>query len=295
MKRLVVVLAVIGLLTIGVWGEETLDVYFLDVGHGDAILIDYENWECLIDAGKGTNSSDTELDSILESTVTDGTIELAILSHNHWDHYGGFADLIGDYELTIAAFWRSEDRNADTEGECWSAFTNAFTSAQFEVEDLGAGDTPLTPLPDDLDWTILAPSVLKTQPEDDNDNANSLVLGLRFDDVSFLFAGDLLEVTHDNITNWHVPSDTLVLKAPHHGRENSATLDLAEILSPALVVVSTADCVPETARGLSLLGIPFLWTSSSGTVRVSTDGASVWVSSRTLNPRLRWLESDVDS
>ncbi len=265
------------------YAADTLDVYFIDVGHGDAILVDYGDWECLIDAGKGVSSSSLELLSVLQCAVTDSTIELAVLSHNHWDHYGGFTDLIANSDFVISAFWKSDDPNADTEKTRWFGFSNAFDSAEFAKERLAAGSIPFVPLPNDLDWSVLAPRILQIQPKDENDNANSLVLGLRYGTVEFLFTGDIIEVDTEDIDGWHAPSNALVLKAPHHGRSNSATQALAKRLEPDLIVVTTGHCVPQTGCTLTQLGIPFLSTSTSGTIHLRTDGESVWVTTDTLS------------
>jgi len=281
MRKTLVMFFVVAVITFEAGASDTLDVYFINVGHGDAILIDLGDWECLIDAGKGTNSSNLELLRVLDCAVADDTIELAVLSHNHWDHYGGFINLIQNSDFAISSFWRSSDPNADTEKTKWLEFSNIFGSAEFFKEELAVDSIPLATLPNALDLNVLAPRVLQMQPTDDNDNENSLVLLLTYGEVSVLLPGDI-ESLPTSADAWSSTSGVLILKAPHHGRANSATLALAELLMPDLVVVSTGDDVPETAVALTYLGIPFLWTAASETIRVSTDGDSVWVTTDTL-------------
>ena len=66
-------------------------MYFINVGAGDAILVDCGDWEALLDAGPRTARANSEVLATLASHVDDGIIELAILSHPHSDHYGGFS------------------------------------------------------------------------------------------------------------------------------------------------------------------------------------------------------------
>ena len=51
MRKYVLVAAILLIVSLFAGAEGELNVYFLNVGHGDAILIDYRDWECLIDTG----------------------------------------------------------------------------------------------------------------------------------------------------------------------------------------------------------------------------------------------------
>ncbi|MEE8593431.1 MAG: hypothetical protein V3T03_04825, partial [Candidatus Bipolaricaulota bacterium] len=79
MKLGLVGFLLVAVVSLVVCAAETLDVYFIDVGHGDAILIDYCNWEVLIDAGPGDSATNEAVLAVLEEHVSDGIIELAIL------------------------------------------------------------------------------------------------------------------------------------------------------------------------------------------------------------------------
>jgi len=269
------------ILALSAFSADTLDVYFIDVGQGDAILIDYNDWECLIDAGKGTLTANHGLMEVLVTAVRDSKIELCVLSHNHWDHFGGFVDVFPLY--VVDAFWRSADIFPDCDGVNWKEFSAELAKECLEPEELSGGTTPPAISPPELAWTVLAPCVLKTTPADGNDNENSLVLLLTFGSVSFLFPGDIESISASTIGSWGIPPGTLILKAPHHGRSNSATLELANKLKPALTVVSTDDCVPGVAANMAFLGIPLLSTSTSGTIYISTDGETVWVTTDALS------------
>jgi competence protein ComEC len=74
-----------------------LNVSVLDVGQGDAILIqtpEYKN--VLIDAGEGGLIND-ELGKRMG--FFDKTIDLFILTHPHFDHFGGLLDVIQKYRI----------------------------------------------------------------------------------------------------------------------------------------------------------------------------------------------------
>lgn len=290
--------ALLIILALGLLGFATdnLDVYFINVGHGDAILIDAGSWECLLDAGKGVGSAKDTLFAILDTAVGDGKLELAILSHNHWDHYGGFTAILetqtGPYTskstetYSIGEFWTSDDREPDTSKEYWATFSGSLKTIFPNPTHLSAPQELHTGLDNDLNWRVLSPS----DPAEggDNDNVNSLVLWLEFKSVSFLFTGDLLPVSQSTMDGWRKreewpkKDEILILKAPHHGLANSATVGLAAALHPTLTVLSTDAVVPETAACLAGLGLPFLATSTSGTIHLRTDGQTVWITTDTL-------------
>lgn len=290
-----VAFAVAVVLAVSASSADTLDVYFINVGHGDAILIDYNGRECLIDFG-GPTKDCSELNRVSDKCngtclschndlllrLIDGDLELAILSHNHWDHYGGFVKLLALLTATekhLEELWQGPDRSADCEGTNWEMFQDAVSGAGLAqpFDDALAGPPQLHP---DVTWTFLAPQQLSESKK--NDNENSVVLLLTYGSVGFLFTGDLEELATDVVAEWQLP-EILILKAPHHGRSNSATQALAESLEPDLIVVTTGHCVPQTGGTLTQLGIPFLSTSTSGTIRLSTDGESVWVTTDTLS------------
>jgi competence protein ComEC len=260
-------------------GSSTLDVYFIDVGHGDAILIDCGDWEALIDAGGGTTTATANVLEVLASQVDDKVIELAIVSHLHEDHYGGFDAVFDRFEVLEVR--GGLDSDPDTGGEAYAAFRSGLIGEALTPEPWECGDRMTTGC---LVWTVLGPPAIVTEPEDANDNANSLVLLLRFGSVGFLFPGDTLRVDASDIVTIAEACKTLVLLAPHHGcaESESALADLVAYYRPDLVVFSTNLCTPNGAEDLLARGVPFITTARSGLIHMRTDGASAWVTTATL-------------
>lgn len=244
--------------------RDTLDVYFIDVGAGDAILIDYGDWEALLDAGNGKSTARTTLISVLAKYVEDDTIELAILSHPHADHYGGFEAVFAKY--TVLELWRSIDPDADTHGPTYNSFLKAVIAEGLDPELLECGDT-FTDCAGS--WTILGPSELVTKSE--NDNENSLVLLLTHGEVSFLFTGDIEDDGEKPLLEIDLPNGQTILKVSHHGSDTSSSLDFLDWANPDLAVISTKYSDPPALKNITLSDIPYVMTSASGTIRVSID------------------------
>ena len=247
-----------------------LDVYFINVGHGDAILIDYFNWEMLIDAGCGDSAANAAVLGVLEEHVADGIIEVAVLSHPHADHYGGFQAVFTQYE--VWEFWRSFDTEPDTSGPSYSYLLNALVAEKLIPRLLECGDRFAT---GQIEGVVLGPGELST--EADNDNENSLIFLLTYGNVRFLFAGGIEGEGEAGLLDIELPEGPLVLKTAHPESDTSTSPEFLAWADPELAVISTNDENTPASESLSLLSIPHYITSDGGTIHVSTDGEIVWV------------------
>jgi len=249
-------------------------VYFINVGAGDAILVDCGDWEALLDAGLGTARTNSEVLATLASHVDDGIIELAILSHPHSDHYGGFSVVFEQFK--VEEFWRSYDINPDKCGDEYSTFTRGLALEGLVPRLLTRGDQ----IPcQQATWSVLSPGELRTTSK--NDNENSLVLLLTYGNILFLFLGDIEDQGEQALQRLTPPQGDLVLKVAHHGSHTSTSLRFLEWADPELAIISTAHERPPATVNLKLMTIPFCSTADAGTICVSTDGERIWISSET--------------
>jgi len=268
-KGLIGLLCVV-VLSFAVGAAGTLDVYFINVGAGDAILIDCGDWEALLDAGRGYSSTNAAVLAVLAEHVDDGIIELAILSHSHADHYGGFEDVFDQYE--VWEFWRSYDATPDSDGPTYSDFRSSLAAEGLVPRSLERGDTHVF---GEIEWTVLGPGVLRGGTT--NDNENSLVLLLSYGEVSFLFVGDIEDYGESALQDIDLPEGQLVLKVGHHGSDTSTSSSFLAWANPAVAVISTKYVSPPAAGLLAAREIPYYMTSTLGTLAISSDGERIWL------------------
>ena len=242
-------------------------MYFINVGAGDAILVDCGDWEALLDAGPATATANSEVLATLASHVDDGIIELAILSHGHSDHYGGFGGVFARYK--VQEFWRSLDTEPDTDGPTYSSFLGALTVAGLMPKLLERGDQFAIGR---MRWSVLGPGELAGGAT--NDNENSLVLLCTFGAVSFLFPGDIEARGEASLLELDLPGGPLILKIAHHGSDTSTSLPFLKWAQPAFTIISTKYKVPPAVTNLKFMAIPFFMTSESGSICVATDGSN---------------------
>lgn len=72
----------------------------LEVGQGDAFLLEKDDWKCLFDSG----GSKSGLESLLRKKKINH-LNLAICSHNDFDHTNGFIGILGTRSVTIDEIW----------------------------------------------------------------------------------------------------------------------------------------------------------------------------------------------
>ncbi|MCX5681338.1 MAG: MBL fold metallo-hydrolase, partial [Candidatus Omnitrophica bacterium] len=86
-----------------------LNIYFIDVGYGDSILIQTpQKKTILIDAGYEQHSK--KVIEFLKNRHVD-QIDAAIITHPHKDHFGGFSQIIRT--IPINAFFTNGDHHIE--------------------------------------------------------------------------------------------------------------------------------------------------------------------------------------
>ena len=250
--------------------SSTVDVTFLAVGHGDAIVVSSRGAHALIDGGGVPNGQDTGRRFVLpflrQRRVTH--LALAALSHAHPDHALGLASALEDVQ--VERLWLPADVGR---GPLVQPLIDAAGSAQ--VEEVEAGDGPF--LLGDAAVDVLAPP--KDRSALDGENDRSMVLRVRHGDVSFLLTGDV-EAAAEAVLD---VGPVTVMKAPHHGSDTSSTPALLAKARPRFVVF----CVgrnnrfdfprAEVVERYAALGARCYRTDLDGAVTFHSDGRDVRV------------------
>ncbi len=192
-----------------------LTITFLDVGNGDAAVVNARGNTYVIDCG---HSSGICADYLL-STVSD--VKGIFVSHADADHSGGLNEVLKNYKSAVVYLpecWNDMDVGDDTESALKSA----------SVAYLSAGDRI------ELDYDIYAEVLWPFEgfvPSDDNDG--SLVIKIVYGEASALFMGDLSEPLDIMIA-----ADCEVLKVSHHGSKSATSTEFVKKVTPEISVIS---------------------------------------------------------
>ena len=265
---LVVLVMVNVLAWVAVWEmgqSEDLEVVFFDVGQGDSIFIEAKNgFQVLIDGGPGL----AVLEKLgAEMAFYDRTIDLVILTHPDRDHLFGLLEVLKRYKVKSILWtgvikdtsdWREWERLIKDEG------ANIIIASADQRIDLA----------DDIYIVIHHPFESLEGQEVEYVNDTSVVAELVFNEVSFLFAGDISEKIEKQL---NIDSD--VLKIAHHGSKYSSSSEFLQTVSPEIAVISVGENTyghpdPGVLQTLEEFGINILTTKNHGDVRIISNGDS---------------------
>jgi len=243
-------------------------VHFIDVGQGDAILIDLGETEVLIDGGDRTPGVTAYLDDYI-----DGDLEVMVATHPHADHIGGLIDVLDHF--TVDEIWVNGDTSTSA---TYNDFMDRVNSEGAQVFEARRGDTITV---GGLTFDVLSP----VEPVFDDINNNSIVLLLSYGDIDFLFPGDAEQEAEASMIAAALLTDIDVLKVGHHGSRTASSQAFLNIVKPELAIYMAAigntygHPHAETITALENSGASILGTDVHGTIVVTTDGASFSVSS----------------
>jgi hypothetical protein len=110
-------------------------VNFIDVGQGDAILIDKGDMDILVDGGP---TSASVLAYLQSQGVSD--IDLLVATHPHADHIGGLTDVLAQYR--VSEIWVNGDTATSQTYQNFAAAVAAEGATVREVRRGGGGTAP---------------------------------------------------------------------------------------------------------------------------------------------------------
>lgn len=270
------VIAVLVSVTAATMPDNNLHVSFLDVGEGDAILIQKGNQQVLVDGGPSPQAITSRLGS--KMPFWDRTIELVVLTHPHLDHLTGLVEILKRFQVKHALY-PELDYESPLYDECLKLID------QKNIKRTVAHNHQQITLDDGIVITVLNPPITAlTRTESDIDN-NSVVLRLRWGNVSFLLTADIMKEAEWELIKQRVELSSTVLKVAHHGSDTSTMQDFLAVVKPQLAVISVGEANrfghpgPEVmVRLKDRLGPEKIYrTDQNGTIEFVTDGQRLWV------------------
>lgn len=242
---------------------EKLQIWFLDVGQADSILIQDNDAYMLIDAG---NNEDGEKLVSYFQTLGIESFQYVIATHAHEDHIGGMDDIIDSFD--IDTFYMPDVITT----------TKTFESVLDSLEEKNiAFQTPVVDSTFELGNATI--QVLYVGTEENNLNNTSIVLKLTYGNNSVLFMGDAEKEVETTIENKEINAD--VLKVGHHGSDTSSSKRFLEKVNPsyAIISVGTGNSYGHpnnsTIQALENLNTKIYRTDENGTIIMTTDGTNI--------------------
>ena len=251
---------------------DKLEVDFLDVGQGDAILIKTPGGQnVLIDGGPDK----TVVKRLGENLpFWDKRIDLMILTHPHDDHVAGLVEVLKRYEVT-RILYTGATHNAPN-------YLTWLKTARDKKVFLTIVDKPKTlALGRGVELKIFYPeqSFLNKEVKDLNDS--SIVMKLVYGQSAFLLTGDAGLAVEKNLLAGGADLMAEVLKVGHHGSEYSTSQEFLDKVKPRMAVIEVGKDNDfghpnlRIVKRLERAGARVLRTDLDGTIKMESGGVEV--------------------
>lgn len=278
-KGMLLSVVLISILFLGFRQRNYLSVTCLDIGQGDAIVIQIPGGKNIMVDGGSSSKKNTAAGQLLPYLKNQGisVIDAILLSHTDIDHISGVQELMDLKEKHLTTLrikylllpdWKNPEPVYD-ELEAKAKRCGISVLKLQQGQKLQFGDATMK---------ILSP---EPGTEGTNPNEEGLVMELCYGKFHGLFTGDIGEETEKKL----LPrlDDVDFLKVGHHGSRYSSCQEFLDRIQPEAAVISCSESntyghpSPETIKRLEQNGIKTMYTMKSGAVTVSTDGGHMWM------------------
>jgi competence protein ComEC len=260
-------------------GDGRLHITFLDVGQGDATFIVFPGGTTmLVDAGGLSSAASFDIGDRVVAPVIRAAgfrrIDYLALTHGDPDHVGGAAAVLREFRPR--EMWEGIPV---PRAQTLTALRLAAREAGTRTANVYAGDRLLADGVAISAWHPSPPAWERQKVRNDD----SLVLTLRWGDVSVVLTGDVGREVERALGAELPPARLSLLKVPHHGSLTSSSPGFLASVRPTIAVVSAGrgnpfgHPAPKVVERYQQVGAEFFRTDQDGAVMVDTDGHSITV------------------
>ena len=258
-------------------GDGRLHVSFLDVGQGDAAFLRLPHGSTLlVDAGGLVGASTFDIgDRVVAPVLRNAGVrrlDYLVLTHGDPDHIGGAGAIIEEFRprqiwegIPVPRFEPLNTLRAAALGH-GLMWTNVIAGRHARVDEVEIAVRHPAP----ADWERQRVR-----------NDDSIVLELRWRDVSFVLTGDIGKAVERTLLGRFDPAPLRVVKVPHHGSLTSSTPEFLRALHPRIAVFSAGRAnhfghpAPEILERYRAVDAEIFRTDRDGEVDITTDGHSI--------------------
>ena len=251
-------------------------ITFLDVGQGDASLLQSGGQTLLLDGGS-TSQKNVGTYVILPYIKQQGIscLEAIVLTHTDQDHINGVIEVLEEGKkgwLTVKNLMYPYWMEGTEQGKQLKKLAE---EAGASCRKIRAGDRLTI---GKAEAVVLYP---KEQEKIAEPNAGSLVLFWKWEGVRAMFTGDLPEEKERELLQ-NLPACE-ILQVGHHGSATSTCREFLEQVQPSLAVISCAmknrygHPSPDTVDRLKKTGCEIRYTMRSGAITIRKRGREILV------------------
>ena len=266
------------------WFRKDLVLTFVDVGHGDSILVEFPRGKRMLIDGGGLRDERFDIGKNVIAPFLwgrkIGKIDYLVLTHPDPDHAQGLNFIAATFP--IGQFWAN---GSEIGPEPFLRLKK--TLEKKNVQELLLNEASPPQMINGVRISVFNPPPWKWVSEQATEemvhNNQSLVLKVQFKNISLLLAGDVEEEAEHRILRAGHPVKADLLKVPHHGSASSSTAVFLNRVRPAYAIVSASERSagklpnPEVLDRYRALGTRIFRTDRHGAITVLTDGETIEV------------------
>ena len=244
----------------------SFSIEFIDVGQGDAAIVECDGHYMLIDGGD-TVAGEKVYNALEKNGIQ--KLDILAISHLHSDHIGG---------LTKALTYASSIKMTISNSEA----TDSKVFRDFEHQ-LGINDATIR-VPKVGDKYSLGSAEVRVLDVSDVEDNDSLVLLITYGKTTFLFTGDIGKNAQRRLVNADEKNyDISLMKMPHHGGDT--TIAFLNKFKPENAIISVGKGnnyghpYKETLEMLKQADTKIFRTDQDGDIIVRSDGKRLTIKS----------------
>ncbi|MGM9529161.1 MAG: DNA internalization-related competence protein ComEC/Rec2 [Phascolarctobacterium sp.] len=278
----------VGMLLWQQYATQPLQVYFLDVGQGDSVVIKTSQQKIIVYDTGGLANLDTGKRILAPFLRCLGkkSVDVLILSHYDYDHVGGAVGLL--QQLKVREIVLPQEALDASSLALYETITKTAQARGALIRQAQQEQRWL--LGDNAELSLLVPAVAvaDANAEDSREpagNAASTIAMLHSPQGSLLLTGDLGSEEEKSLVIGHFT----VFKAGHHGSRNSNSAELLQHVKPEIAVISCGKNNTyghphrETLARLEYVGSRVLRTDELGCIKLAFDETGIKCYSYTCN------------
>ncbi len=228
--------------------NDNLEIYSLEMKqqYGDSTLIKYGDYEILVDGGDSQDA--TTVKNALTTYVTDGILDLLIVTHPHSDHVGGISQIttfssINEIKSIIDTGYDYGVRQI-FKFNVLNYYISKGTNYYSINDVMSDNNLKSIKIDDNLELNFLNTKFYQAASTTSNINNTSIAFYIKYFNTIICMTGDAESVCEQSIISLNpkftTKDNVVIFKAAHHGSRGANSKTFLEYLEPDYCFVSAA-------------------------------------------------------